>query len=336
MTSYTITTPTIADWFESFNEGKPYHQQARVFGFLISPIVRAFDKPLGRGGKPFHLIAPYDKTQSAWATTEYVDIYSHRTYAISTTDFDEQTAKVASYRQIVERYLTNPDPRRLDQDGGPCTRDTTGWLSPRHIHVLHIEQIGKESKRLEELAAGLIDNPDQLHTTYSDPRRALWRRLWLPVLLDLSRDELRKRTGMSDSALAEILAGRSRPHPGTARTLKRIAARHAKAQLEAWSLEVPRHQLGRLHAYLEARSARMVTPLCPVCGALVLQPRATYCGTACKQKAYRFGFSRGDPADQAGKGVRRRPDDIRIGGHEDPLAVGRSTSRTMRLYGAKC
>jgi hypothetical protein len=109
----------------------------------------------------------------------------------------------------------------------------TGWLSPRHIQVLHIEQIGKESKRLEELAAGLIDSPEHLHTTYTDPRRDVWKRLWLPVLLDIPRDQLRERVRMSDSALAEILAGRSRPQARNARSLKRIAARHAKTQLEA-------------------------------------------------------------------------------------------------------
>jgi hypothetical protein len=249
--------------------------------------VRAFDKPLGRGGQPFHLIAPYDKTQSAWATTNYLDIYSRRPYAISTTDGDTTTAKVASYRQTVERYLTNPDPRRLDPHGEPCRRETTGWLSPRHIRVLHIEQIGKESKQLEELAAGLIDSPDQLHTTYTDPRRDVWKRLWLPVLLDLPGGELAQRARMGKSAIAEILAGRSRPHASNARRLKRIAARHATAQLEAWRLPVPGHQLGRLHAYLEARVDHHPISLCPVCRTLVLQPRARYCGTACKQKAYR-------------------------------------------------
>jgi hypothetical protein len=287
MTSYTITTPRIADWFESFNEGKPYHERTRAFGFLISPIVRAFDRPLGRAGQPFHLIAPYDKTQSAWATTEYVDIYSRRHYAISTADYDKTTAKVASYRDTVERYLANADPRRLDLHGKHCTPKTAGWLSPRHIKVLHIEQIGKESKRLEELAAGLIDSPKKLHTTYTDPRRDVWNRLWLPVLHDVPRHLLRKRTRMSDSALAEVLAGRSRPHPGNARMLKRIAARLSTAQLQAWRLPVPRHQLGRLHAYLDARAEHRATPLCPVCGTLVLNPRARYCGRACKQKAYR-------------------------------------------------
>jgi hypothetical protein len=63
MTSYMITTPRIADWFGSFNDGKPYHQQTRAFGFLISPIVRALDKPLGRAGQPFHLIALRQNTK---------------------------------------------------------------------------------------------------------------------------------------------------------------------------------------------------------------------------------------------------------------------------------
>ncbi len=150
MTHYAITTPTIAGWFDYFNQNKPYHRQPRAFGFLISPVVRAFDKPLGQAGKPFHLIAPYDKTQSAWATSKFIDIYSSRPYAISTHDYDHETAKVASYRETAERYLTNPDPRRLDANSKPCKRETTGWLAPRHIKVIHIDQIGKESNRLEK------------------------------------------------------------------------------------------------------------------------------------------------------------------------------------------
>jgi hypothetical protein len=53
-------------------------------GFFITPAVRAFDKPLGKGGKSFHLIAPYEKDPSKWFAIEYVDIYSGESFAIST------------------------------------------------------------------------------------------------------------------------------------------------------------------------------------------------------------------------------------------------------------
>jgi hypothetical protein len=182
-----------------------------------------------------------------------------------------------------------------------------GWLSLRHIQVFHIEQIGKDSKELEELAAALIDSPYQLHTTYTDLRRDLWKRLWLPVLLDVSRAALKSRTRMSDSAPAEILAGRSRPHPRNAKSLKRVAARHARAQLEAWKLAVPKHQLGRLHAYLENRSEHLATPLCPVCGTLVPKPSATYCGRAYKQKGYRRRVAPMSPSEPPRRAGRTAP-----------------------------
>jgi hypothetical protein len=167
------------------------------------------------------------------------------------------------------------------------TPKIAAWFESFNEGKPYIEQIGKESNLLEELTAGLIGDPDQLNTTYTDTRRDLWLQLHLPVLLDVPRDELRRRARMSNSALADTLAGRSRPRPRNTQTLKRLAVRHAKAQLEAWKLPVPRHRLGSLHAYLEARAERKTTPLCPVCGTLVVLPRATYCGTACKQKAYR-------------------------------------------------
>jgi len=70
---------------------KRYRDQTRAFGFVLSPIVGAFDKPLGEAGKPFQLVAPYDKTQAAWATTRFTNIYNDTEYAISVEAFDETT-----------------------------------------------------------------------------------------------------------------------------------------------------------------------------------------------------------------------------------------------------
>jgi hypothetical protein len=43
-------------------------QQTRPFGFFITPTVRAFDPPLGRGGQPFHLVAPFETDGAKWAS----------------------------------------------------------------------------------------------------------------------------------------------------------------------------------------------------------------------------------------------------------------------------
>jgi hypothetical protein len=218
--------------------------------------VRAFDKPLGRAGQPFHLVAPYSTDQSTWLKTTFTDIYTGNDYAISTTGYDSRSAQVQTYRQIIERYLDHPDPRRLDEQGQRCTRRTTGLLSPRHIRAIHVEQIGEEANQLEELQAGLVDNAGDLYTHYDDQRRDTWQRYVLRTLSTLPRAQLARQTKMSQSALAEILVGRSRPHTANRNRLARVAHHHAAQQLQHWGLDFPSHRLAILHTYLEALGNR--------------------------------------------------------------------------------
>ena len=295
ISSYTISTQAIARWFRRHNQGKPYREQIRAFGFLISPVVGALNKPLGRASKPFHLVAPYDKTQAAWIATTYVDIYSDRDYEISTTNFSSQVAKVRTYRDLARTYLDHPDPRRLDSTGQQCRRQTKGWLRPRHIHAIHTEQIGKETNRLEEHQAGLVDNPADQLTRYKAGTRDPWARLVLPVLHHIGQAELRRRTGLSTSALAEILAGRARPHAANRKSLLASAQRHAVAEIKRAGGRAPSNRLAAMHVFTGMLASRTVSMRCAGCGLPITRPRATYCSSACRQKGYRTRASTKSP-----------------------------------------
>jgi hypothetical protein len=60
------------------------------------------------------------------------------------------------------------------------------------------------------------------YTEYPDPRRDEWPMKILPALKNLPLSVLMKESGISRSALFEVLAGRSRPHPKNQERLKSI------------------------------------------------------------------------------------------------------------------
>jgi hypothetical protein len=141
-------------------------------------------------GQPFHLVAPFETDPTKWPTGDYVDIYSRQTYAISTETYDETTALVQTYRQIAIAYIRHPDAKRLAADGQACGNETRGLLSPRHIDAFHVEQLGKEANRLDEVQAGLVHEADEVYTRYQQHSREPFARLALPVLNTVPRSEL--------------------------------------------------------------------------------------------------------------------------------------------------
>jgi hypothetical protein len=97
-----------------------------------------------------------------------------------------------------------------------------GLLRRRHIRVEQIKYIGKESNSLKEVESGLIHSAQSVYTEYPDPRRDTWQTKLLPALRKLSLKQLVGTSGMSCSALKEIRAGRSRPHPKNQKLLAAI------------------------------------------------------------------------------------------------------------------
>jgi len=76
---------------------------------------------------------------------------------------------------------------------------------------------------LEEVESGLIHSEQSVYTEYPDLRRGEWQVKTLPALKEASLSRLVKMSGLSRSALKEIRAGRSRPHPKNQELLASIA-----------------------------------------------------------------------------------------------------------------
>jgi hypothetical protein len=271
--------------------------------------VTGFAKPLGKGGQPFHLIAPYEKRSDRWLELEYTDIHSRHTFAISVDHYDETTAKAQTYRELIDRYIDHPDPKCLGPDGTPCRRNTVGLLEPRHIDAFHVEQIGKETNHLEQTQAGIPQDTADAHTHYTDPKRDPWTNLTLPVLNMMPRDELRAASPLQDSALRDVLAGRAWPHPQAEQQLQRIAVRYARQQLKLRDEPPPHHPLTALH--IIARS-QLPARTCATGGTELSSQPATYCSDACRQAAYRrrgraVEAARGNPTARRGAKRPARP-----------------------------
>jgi len=288
--SCAVTTTNVEKWFKTYNDDKPYEQQIRPFGFFITPTVRAFDVPLSHGGQPFHLVAPFETDGSKWLGGTYIDIYSKTgaTYAISTETYDEQNALVQTYRQIATAYIAHPDAKRLGSDGQVCGRNTAGLLSPRHIDAFHVEQLGKEANRLEQVQAGLAHQADDVYTRYQDHRRDPFKRFAIPALRAMPRDELLDAGVLEESALREVLAERARPHPDARSRLTNVAVSYARNELRNSGRQAIRHPLAALYAYL-AQLDETGARTCARSGCHDLAvPGGMYCGNACRQAAYRL------------------------------------------------
>jgi len=280
MASYTITTPAVEAWFETHNQRLPYRASIRPFGFLNSPTIGGIGTPLGKANQPFRLIAPYTGDPEKWAEQTYTDIHSGEQFRISPERFDKRTATVRTYRQTIESYLRHPDPKRLGPDGQPCARNTIGKLRPRHIDAFHLEHTGKEAGQLDETEH--LDPNAATHVRYRDETRDPFHRWIRLVLHDIGPTTISKRTGLSSSAVTEIVAGRSRPHQRNKQRLTGLAERHAAHELGRARALAPKNQLARIYAYL---SLEVAPPGCATCGAEIAS-RSTYCSAACRQKAY--------------------------------------------------
>jgi len=193
------------------------------------------------------LIAPLNTEPAARLETEFTEISSADTYSLSTTHFDTRTAQTKTYRQIIEKYLTHPDAQGLDREGNNCARDTADYLDPIHLDAFHIEYIGKEADGLGQ-ADPASWKGSQRHLWFEDPSRDRFRRWVLPVLQRIGPTTLARETGVSVSAIVEILGERSSPHSATKAKLTATAVRFSRARLHRFRFKVPRDPLAALYA----------------------------------------------------------------------------------------
>jgi hypothetical protein len=273
----------VLTWFRRHNADKPYKVRTRPFGFFNSPTVRPFDTPIGEGGNSFHLVAPYESDATKWLRVEYTDIYSGEAFRITTGMPAIRLAKVQTYVEHAQRYLHHPDPKRLGTDGRPCTRRTRRSLSSRHIDAFHVEQIGKETNRLEEVEVGLIHDAATVYTSYEARHRDPWMTIIVPALAAMPLAVLAGAGILGESALRETRR-RAKPHTRHRARLVALATTHARKTLEEAHTGAPLHPLAAIHL---ATTRLHGDRGCEHCGAALESARATSCLNPCRQAAYR-------------------------------------------------
>jgi hypothetical protein len=229
----TVSSPAVMRPLEKLNQGKPYVDQIKPFNFLLSCHVRPFGHPTGVDPEQFHLISPYESDPRRWLAHDWIDQYSGKTYAITTRGHhgDRHTARVKSYSDVLKDYEVHPEAKYADASGNVCGKQTTGLLYRRHVRIDLVKYIGKESNSLEEVEAGLVHSMQNVYTEFSDPRRDEWATKILPVLRKIPVAMLQEQTGMSQRALRNIWAGRSRPHRKNQELLSALARQFERDEL---------------------------------------------------------------------------------------------------------
>jgi len=286
MASYTATTGHMAGWFCAYNEGKPYREQVKPFGFFISPVIASDGYPVGADLNSFHLVAPFNSDQRQWGKLRYLNLHdpSGPRYAISTSVRGAGVVRVKSYAEVALDYLFHPEAKSLGPDGEPCGPETVGELSPRHVEASRVEPIGKEANRLEEI--GLL-SADEAVISYGGATSECLPTLITSTLKDIDRTSLVQLSGLSRRALVDLLAGRAYPRPGNLKRLRAIAARQARQRLRVWGIRPAGDELVVLEQFQAEKAKRGRERLCEGgCGRKLSGPRRRFCD-ACKQRTYR-------------------------------------------------
>jgi len=215
-----VSSPHILRPFEEYNRGKAYPDQIKPFNFLLSAQVSPFGHPVGANPKRFHLVAPYMRDPPAWAESLWMDLYSRSRYSVVTgLGSDPEKACLRTYRDVLEIYRVHPEPKSAGPDGSPCGRETIGLLQRRHLQVVAVELIGKESNRMEEVQNGLVHDWDEVVESYGLLGSSWWEREILPRLKELKASELAEAVGVSVRHIKAVRNGDSAGSPSLRRKL---------------------------------------------------------------------------------------------------------------------
>lgn len=145
---YAATTPALLHWFDRYNDGKPYREQVRPFGFLLAFQARgsrlAGTDPLGAASR-----RPADADLSV---PNVAAPYEQNARIAAQRAFDRETGdpvsadRLRTYREVLAQYHLHPEAKF---HGGDFL--DAGLTTRRHVRPLGpIDNIGKEANRWEE------------------------------------------------------------------------------------------------------------------------------------------------------------------------------------------
>jgi hypothetical protein len=125
----------------------------RPWNFFLLPILANCGYPVNVDPNRFTLATSMESDQEKWIDSVCVNIgdpEDAKTYKII-TDFGSpeygKRAVIATFEDLLYRYMRHPEAKSLAPDGGPCKSGTHGLLQRAHITAGEFHRIGKESDR---------------------------------------------------------------------------------------------------------------------------------------------------------------------------------------------
>jgi hypothetical protein len=221
MSRYAATTPDILNWFKTYNAGRPYASQVKPFNFLS-----AFQETSCSDLSFIGEIEPTAKTRRRKGAKEIlrpIAPYSRDPVDAARACFDRETrqpipaVRLKTYAQTLSSYHLRPESKF--ENGDFYDRGTT---RRRHVQVVRVEYIGKESNRWEEqYYLGLDDGADIAYG--ADPSAPNGHLDELKSLVgEFGERMVARQIGFSRNTLRRILSGENRSP--SRRKLRQIAA----------------------------------------------------------------------------------------------------------------
>jgi hypothetical protein len=147
---------------------------------LLHCTVSRFGHPSGADPKSFHLLAPYSTEAKKWGSQTWTDAYSGAEFGVITgSSYLPEIVSIRSLADIKGEFLAHGEIKSETRDGEPAGARTRGLLQRRHVSPAEMVLIGKESNRLDEIAAGLHGDWREILADYGSrkhrPSRELLR-----------------------------------------------------------------------------------------------------------------------------------------------------------------
>ncbi len=258
-TQLAISKPNVLTAFTALNADKPYAQQLKPFSFMLCAHTKPFGHPTGANATTFQPIAPYERDSASWLNLPWIDKHTGHPVQLSPAGpvGSQGTTRVQTYRDVVKRHATHPEPKALDPDGTPCRRDTHGLLSRRLVTTTRILHIGKEANDLTERQAATTHTQTDVLNTYTTPTRHPWPAIIRPAAQLLSPTLLAANCStLSRSQIKSLLRGdTAMPQPAHVHQLRRAVARLARDDLTARGLPCPKDDLDCCWLYARFQSS---------------------------------------------------------------------------------
>jgi len=154
LSRYGATSPALLRWMERYNDGKPYHQQVKPFGFLVSMTAKSglWAKPdCGTIADPWKRGRPFKA-----ATPKPISPFERDSCKAATQAFDRVTGEpvladqLKSYAECLGQYHLSSEDKFENAEF-----TDHGLTRRRHVIAHAVRLIGKEANKVGE--AGEVD-----------------------------------------------------------------------------------------------------------------------------------------------------------------------------------